>query len=45
MDPDEGGREQLGWQLAGQLGSRIVPRKKGSRNMQDFGKNFDNRIN
>jgi hypothetical protein len=25
MDPDEGGGEQLGWQLAGQLGARIVP--------------------
>jgi hypothetical protein len=24
-DPDEGGGEQLGWQLAGQLGARIVP--------------------
>ncbi len=23
-DPDEGGGEQLGWQLAGQLGARIV---------------------
>jgi hypothetical protein len=25
MDPDEGGREQLGWRLAGQVGARIVP--------------------
>ncbi len=25
-DPDKGGEEQLGWQLAGQVGSRIVPR-------------------
>ncbi len=25
-DPDEGGGEQLGWQLAGQIGARIVPR-------------------
>ncbi len=23
MDPDEGGREELGWQLARQLGARI----------------------
>jgi hypothetical protein len=23
-DPDEGGGEQLGWQLAGQIGARIV---------------------
>jgi hypothetical protein len=24
-DPDEGGGEQLSWQLAGQVGARIVP--------------------
>jgi hypothetical protein len=30
-DPDEGGREELGWQLAGQLGARIVPRQRNSR--------------
>ncbi len=33
-DPDEGGGEQLGWQLAGQVGARIVPRQRRSRNMQ-----------
>ncbi len=32
-DPDEGGREQLGRQLAGQVGARIVPRQRRSRNM------------
>jgi hypothetical protein len=40
MNPEEGGREQL----AGQLGARIVPRQRSSRNMQSFGKIFDNRI-
>ncbi len=45
MDPDEGGGEQLGWQLAGQLGDRIVPRQRRSRNMQGFGKFFDNGVN
>ncbi len=25
-DPDKGGGEQLGWQLAGQVSARIVPR-------------------
>ncbi len=44
-DPEEGGGEQLGWQLAGQLSARIVPRQRRSRNMQDFGKIFDNRKN
>ncbi len=39
-DPDEGGRVQLGWQLAGQFGARIVPRQRRSRNMQGFGKFF-----
>ncbi len=24
MDPDKGGGEQLGWQLAGQVGAKIV---------------------
>jgi hypothetical protein len=38
MDPDEGDKEQLGWQLAGQVGARIVPRQRRSRNMQGFGK-------
>jgi hypothetical protein len=28
-DPDEGGGEKLaGWQLAGQIGARIVPRQR-----------------
>ncbi len=44
-DLDEGGGEQLGWQLAGQVGSRIVPRKRRGRNMQGFGKIFDNGVN
>ncbi len=44
-DPDEGGREQLGWQLAGQVGARIVPRQRRSRNMQSIGKHFDNSVN
>jgi hypothetical protein len=29
-DPDERDGEQLGWQLAGQLGARIVPRQRGT---------------
>jgi hypothetical protein len=44
-EPDEGDGEELGWQLAGQLGDRIVPRQRNSRNIQGFGKIFDNRIN
>ncbi len=44
-DPDEEGGEQLGWQLAGQVGARIVPRQRRRRNMQGFGKNFDNGVN
>jgi hypothetical protein len=44
-DPDEGGGEQLGWQLAGQVGARIVTRERRNRNMQGFGKIFDNGIN
>ncbi len=44
-DPDEGGGEQFGWQLAGQLGARIVPRQGRSRNMQGLGKFFDNGVN
>ncbi len=44
-DPDEGGREQLGWQLAGQVSARIVPRQRRGRNMQGFGKIFDNSVN
>ncbi len=42
---DKGGGEQLGWQLAGQVGARIVPRQRKSRNMQGFGKIFDNGVN
>jgi hypothetical protein len=30
-DPYEGGGEELGWQLAGQLGARIVPRQGKGR--------------
>jgi hypothetical protein len=44
-DPDEGGGEQLSWQLAGQLSARIVPRQRRSRNMQVFGKCFHNGVN
>jgi hypothetical protein len=44
MGPDEGGGEQLGWQFAGQVGARIVPRQRRSRNMQGFGKILDNSI-
>ncbi len=36
MDPDEGGGEELGWQLAGQLDARIVPRQRRSRGIQSF---------
>jgi hypothetical protein len=35
-DPDEGGREEVTWQLVQQLGARIVPRQRNSRNMQGF---------
>ncbi len=45
MDPDEGGGEQLGWQLTGQVGARIVPRQRRSRNLQGFGKIFDTSVN
>jgi hypothetical protein len=45
MDPDEGDVEQLSWQLAGQLGARIVSRQRRGRNMQGFGKFFDNGVN
>ncbi len=45
MDPDEGGGEEVAWQLVRQLGARIVPRQRNSRNMQGFGKIFDNSIN
>jgi hypothetical protein len=30
-DPDEGGGEELGWKLAGQLDARVVPRQGNSR--------------
>jgi hypothetical protein len=33
-DPDEGDGEELSWQLAGQLGARIVPRQRDSKNIQ-----------
>ncbi len=45
MDPNKGGGEQLGWQLVGQAGAGIVPRQRRGRNMQGFGKNFDNGVN
>jgi hypothetical protein len=32
-DPDEGGGEEVAWQLVRQLGARIVPRQRNSRNM------------
>jgi hypothetical protein len=44
-DPDEGGGQQLGWQLAGQVGVRIVPRQRRGRNMQGFRNIFDNGVN
>jgi hypothetical protein len=34
MDPDERGREELGWQLARKLDARIVPRQRRSRGIQ-----------
>jgi hypothetical protein len=44
-DLDEGGGEEVAWQLVRQLGARIVPRQRNSRNIQDFCNIFDNRIN
>jgi hypothetical protein len=38
-NPDEGGGEQLGWQLAGQIGARIVPSQRRCRNLFDNGVN------
>ncbi len=35
-DPDEGGGEEIAWQLVQQLGARIVPGQRNSRNMQGF---------
>jgi hypothetical protein len=40
MDSDEGGGEQLGWQLTGQLGARIGPRKKVARTCKVLEQNF-----
>jgi hypothetical protein len=37
-DPDEGGREELTGQLAGQLGAGIVPGQRNSRNVKVFEK-------
>jgi hypothetical protein len=36
MNPDEGGGEELCWQLAGELCARIVPSQGKSRNIQSF---------
>jgi hypothetical protein len=36
MNRDKGGGEELAWQLARQLGTRIVPGLRNSRNMQSF---------
>ncbi len=36
MDPDDGCGEEVDWQLVQQLGARIVPRQRNSRNMQGF---------
>jgi hypothetical protein len=38
MDLDEGGREELSWQHAGQLDAEIVPRQGRSRGIQGFEK-------
>ncbi len=35
-DPDEAGVEEVAWQLVRQLGARIVPRQRNSRNMEGF---------
>ncbi len=35
-DPDNRGGDELGLQLAGQLGARIVPRQRNSRIIQGF---------
>ncbi len=45
MDPNEGGQEQLGWQLAGQVNARIVPGQRRHRNMQGILKFCDNGVN
>jgi hypothetical protein len=44
-NPDEGGGEEVAWQLVRQLGARIVPRQRNIRNMQGFLKIFDNSVN
>jgi hypothetical protein len=35
-DPDEGGGEEVAWQLVRQLGARIVPGQRNSKNMPSF---------
>ncbi len=35
-DTDEGVGEEVAWQLVRQLGARIVPKQRNSRNMQGF---------
>jgi hypothetical protein len=40
MYPDEGGGEEVAWQVIRKLGARIVPRQRNSRNMQGFLKIF-----
>ncbi len=44
-DPDEGGGEEVAWQLVRQLGARIVPGQRNSRSMQGFRKILNNGIN
>ncbi len=44
-DLDEGGGEEVAWQLVRQLGARIVPGQRNSRNMQGFRKNFYDSFN
>jgi hypothetical protein len=44
-DPDEGGGEQLGWQLAGQLDARMSLGKEGAETYKVLEKNFDNSVN
>jgi hypothetical protein len=43
-DPDKGGGGEVAWQLVRQLGARIVPGQRNSRNMQSF-RIFDNSFN
>jgi hypothetical protein len=44
-DPEEGGGEEVAWQIVRQPGARIVPRQRNSRNMQSFRKKIYNSIN